>query len=59
MVQTPLRRIGSLVTRVTFPDTIKLDAAMRMRLQSAAEHCPVHQSLHPDIHAPIELVGGE
>ncbi|TWT89376.1 OsmC family protein [Neorhodopirellula pilleata] len=59
MVQTPIRRIGSLVTTVTFPSGLRLDAAMRARLQAAAEHCPVHQSLHPDIHAPIELVGGE
>lgn len=56
MVATPQRRIGSLITTVTFPSSLKLDPAMRERLESAANHCPVHQSLHPDINAPIEFV---
>ncbi|TWU18338.1 OsmC family protein [Allorhodopirellula heiligendammensis] len=55
MVQSPIRRIGSLKTIVTFPATLDLDEAMRDRLTSAARQCPVHQSLHPDIDAPIEF----
>lgn len=55
MIQSPQRRIGSLITKVTFPSGLVLDAAMRERLESAANHCPVHQSLHPEINAPIEF----
>ncbi len=55
MVQTPIRRIGRLVTIVTYPASLSLDEAMRTRLAAAARQCPVHQSLHPDIDAPIEF----
>lgn len=55
MIQSPARRIGRLVTTVTFPATLEMDEAMRDRLTSAARQCPVHQSLHPDIDAPIEF----
>ena len=55
MITSPVRRIGKLTTVVTFPKSLDLDTAMRERLESAARHCPVHQSLHPDIEAPIEF----
>lgn len=55
MVAKPLRRIGRLVTVVTYPPSVELDDAMRDRLETAASHCPVHQSLHPEIDAPIEF----
>ncbi|TWT56177.1 OsmC family protein [Allorhodopirellula solitaria] len=55
MVQAPTRRIGRLATTVTFPASLELDEAMRDRLTSAARQCPVHQSLHPDIDAPIDF----
>lgn len=55
MVTSPHRRIGRLLTIVTFPKSLKLDTAMRERLETAARHCPVHQSLHPEIDAPIEF----
>jgi phosphoglycerate kinase len=35
-----------------------LSAADRGKLEAGARHCPVHQSLHPDIDAPIEFVYG-
>jgi len=53
MVNTPHRRIGRLVTVVTLPADLQLEEAMRKRLEIGAGHCPVHQSLHPDIDAPI------
>ena len=40
---------------VTIPQGAVDDPAMRERLEAAARKCPVHQSLHPDIDAPIEF----
>lgn len=58
MVQQPIRRIGRLPVTVTIPadKAAKVDAADRAKLETAARHCPVHQSLHPDIDSPIEFV---
>lgn len=56
MIQQPVRRIGGLRTVVTVPAQLVIDQPMRARLESAARKCPVHQSLHPDINAPIEFV---
>ncbi|TWU66509.1 OsmC family protein [Crateriforma conspicua] len=56
MVTDPLRRIGSLVTTVTIPPGVSMEASMRQRFEKAARTCPVHASLHPDINAPIEFV---
>jgi putative redox protein len=55
MIQYPIRRIGALRTVVTIPKGAVEDAAMRQRIETAARICPVHQSLHPDIDAPIEF----
>ena len=58
MVQQPIRRIGRLPVTVTIPadQAAKVDAVERAKLEAAARHCPVHQSLHPDIDSPIEFV---
>ena len=58
MVQQPIRRIGRLPVTVTIPadQAAKVSVTDRTRLESAARHCPVHQSLHPDIDSPIEFV---
>jgi len=45
------RRIDSLRTAVTMPRP--LDEQTRTRLERAARHCPVHESIHPDIDTPI------
>ncbi len=45
------RRIDSLRTEVTMP--VALDEQARTRLERAARHCPVDESIHPDIDAPI------
>lgn len=56
MITAPLRRIGALRTVVTVPAGAVEDQSMRDRMEAAAHKCPVHQSLHPDIDAPIEFV---
>ena len=58
MIQQPVRRIGRLPVIVTIPadKAVKVAAADRTKLETAARHCPVHQSLHPDIDSPIEFV---
>ena len=58
MVTQPKRRIGTLRTTITFPHAaaIKLSTEDRKRLEQAAHHCPVHQSLLAEIDAPITFV---
>ena len=56
MITQPIRRIGSLRTVVTVLPGAVNDPEMRKRIEAAARKCPVHQSLHPDIDAPIEFV---
>ena len=57
MVQQPVRRIGALPVQVTFPadKAAKLSAANRQLLENAARHCPVYQSLHPEVGHPLEF----
>lgn len=50
MASSP-RRIASLRAEVTMP--VALDAQTRQRLEHAARHCPVDESIHPDLDAPI------
>jgi putative redox protein len=51
MVADP-RRIGALPLKVTLPRA--LNPEQRQKLESVARHCPVHQSLHPEL--KIEIV---
>jgi putative redox protein len=56
MASDPVRRIGSLKTRLIFPRGQPLSAADRARLEAAAKACPVKQSLHPELQMPMEFV---
>ncbi len=47
MAPTPPRRIASLAVFFHFPRPA--DEPTRERLRRAAETCPVHRSLHPDV----------
>jgi len=47
MQQAPARRIGILKVVLTCPH--RFDPETTKRLETAAEKCPVHHSLHPDI----------
>jgi putative redox protein len=51
MVSQPSRRIGKLGVTITVPGTFSDDD--RKRLEGAALACPVHKSLHPDVHIPV------
>ena len=56
MTADPVRRIGSLKTRLVFPRGKPLSATDRAKLEAAAKACPVKQSLHPDVKTPMEFV---
>lgn len=47
----PPRKIGSLPLVVHLPASVTEE--MRPKLEHAAQTCPVHASLHPDVDAPI------
>ena len=56
MVADPVRRIGSLTTRLVFPAGKPIAPNLRAMLEAAAKACPVKQSLHPEVKAPVEFV---
>ena len=56
MIADPLRRIRSLRTVVKVPKGAVDDRDLRAKLEQAARHCPVHQSLRQDIEMPIEFI---
>ena len=56
MTAVPIRRIGSLKTRLVFPPGKPLSATDRAKLEAGAKACPVKQSLHPDVEPPVEFV---
>jgi putative redox protein len=51
MVQQPLRRIGELKVDIFLP--LPPDHPQRAALERTALTCPVHQSLHPEVKAPV------
>lgn len=56
MTADPVRRIGSLTTRLVFPNGQNLSPDDRARLEAAARACPVERSLHPDVMLPVGFV---
>lgn len=55
MVKEPVRRIGALKVKVWVPKA-RVPDELRAPLERVGHSCPVHQSLHPDIDAPIEYI---
>ena len=55
MIQQPVRRIGELRVTISVPaeKAAALSATDRAKLETAARHCPVHQSIHPEVAMPI------
>lgn len=56
MVADPKRRIGALRVHLSLPAGVS--DTDRKKLERGALTCPVHQSLHPDIDAPIVFEWG-
>jgi putative redox protein len=56
MAAAAVRRIQSLAIHIHVPHV--LDPEEQIRLERVAAACPVHQSLHPDIDAPITFQWG-
>jgi putative redox protein len=56
MVTAPVRRIGRLGVTIHVPRD--LPEEQKIKLQSAAQACPVCRSLHPDIQTPVEFRWG-
>ena|SRR5687768_3936950 len=56
MATAPLRRIARLAVDIHVPHDLPPD--VRQRLEAGAHTCPVHQSLHPDIDAPLRFSYG-
>ena len=57
MSTTGIRRIARLEVHVHVPKNF--DEPTRQRLEHAAQHCPVHQSLHPDTQIDLKFAWGE
>ena len=51
MVAQPTRRIGALPTTISIPGTFTPE--QKQKLENAANACPVHKSLHPEVKATI------
>jgi len=54
MTTTAPRMIASLSVKIRVPHS--LSSENKQKLERAAHTCPVHKSLHPDIHTPIEFI---
>ncbi len=54
MVTSPVRRIGKLTVTVRVPKPIPTEH--RQPLENAANTCPVHKSLHPDIKEEVTFI---
>ena len=47
------RRVGALPMVIRMP--ADLTPAQRQRLERVAMHCPVHNTLHPDVETPVRF----
>jgi putative redox protein len=56
MTSAAPRRIQSLTVRIHVPRSLASED--QQKLERAAHTCPVHRSLHPDIHTPITFTWG-
>jgi len=54
MITAPIRRIGSISVIVNMAPGIPFEK--RPVLEAAAQSCPVHKSLHPDVQTPIQFI---
>lgn len=55
VMYTEPRRIGEIIIRLTFPKNNYSDKERKM-YENAANTCPVHKSLHPDLKKLVEFI---
>ena len=56
MTASAPRMIQSLAVKIHVPHAITPEN--QQKLERAAHTCPVHKSLHPDVHTPIDFTWG-
>jgi putative redox protein len=56
MTASAPRMIKSLAVKIHVPHSFTPET--QQKLERAAHTCPVHKSLHPDVHAPIDFTWG-
>ena len=56
MTASAPRMIKSLAVKIHVPHSFPPET--QQKLERAAHTCPVHKSLHPDVHAPIDFTWG-
>jgi putative redox protein len=56
MVTAPVRRIGKLTLTIRVPKPVPVE--QRAIIERAANTCPVHQSLHPDVEKVVAFEYG-
>ena len=56
MSSTAPRRIHRLAVRIRIPHDLSPED--QQKFERAVHTCPVHKSLHPDIHMPIDFIWG-
>jgi putative redox protein len=56
MTASAPRMIKSLVVKIHVPHAVTPEN--QQKLERAAHTCPVHKSLHPDVHTPIRFIWG-
>ncbi len=54
MTSHPVRRIGALRVDIKIPHSLKEEEKKKLKI--AAETCPVHKSLHPDIQVTVNYL---
>jgi len=55
MTEKPRRRIGKITLRFTLPEGHTLTDKQITKLKRAANHCPVHGSIHPDVELDLSF----
>ena len=56
MANAPVRMIQKLAVTIHVPHEVAEEN--KVKLERAAQTCPVHKSLHPDVQKPIEFTWG-
>jgi putative redox protein len=56
MTASAPRMIESLAVKIHVPHAVTPEN--QQKLERAAHTCPVHKSLHPDVHTPIDFIWG-